>query len=543
VQDSRPIKSQIPLSTVLKERALGRGGKSRGILVGMVAGVSVLAAACSSSPSLKAGASTTRKVAVGHASRPSTLVIDEDGAPATLDPGLQYNTESYIVYRNIFNQLLARNPVSLKLEPEIATSWKAINPTTWVFDIRKGVYFTNGEPLTGNDVAFSINRILNPSFNSPQYSNFSYIKSAVGTTSQVTITTKTPSPLLLTYLTTLSIVPEAYVKKVGNTYFNLHPIGSGPYELVKWVQGESVTLRANPHYWGGKPLYRKVIFDAVPSDATRVANLESGQANIALELTPENAVQLLKSDPKLKVIAVPTERVAYLAMNTLGDFATKSLDTRKAIAYAIDYPALIKNLLDGYGKPVKEVSTPVAFGYTNSVPGYYYDPTKAKGFLAASGNPHPVLTFRTSPSYPQSVIEAIQANLEAVGMKVKIVTTDQATYLSDIQSPKHNWGAIRYGIWSCSCLDADGTIYPLFHSGSIWSSYSNPAFDAAVDAERSTLNKSARLADFRKAFQILQATVPAVGLWQYYWIAGADKEISWTPGPQQTLFVDQIHWK
>jgi peptide/nickel transport system substrate-binding protein len=454
---------------------------------------------------------------------------------------LQYNTESYTVYRNIFDQLVMRDPSSNKIVPWIATSWTTVNPTTWVFQIKQGVTFSDGTPLTGNDVAFSINRILNPALNSPQFANFSYIASAVGTTSTVTITTKTPSPTLLSYLTTLSIVPQAYVQKVGNAAFNLHPIGSGPYILSSWVQGSSVTLAANPNYWAGTPPYKKVVFNAVPSDATRLANIESGQANIALQLTPDDAVQL-KSSSTVKVIASPTERVAYLALNVLGNTPTKSLDVRKAIAYAIDYPALITNLLNGYAKPVNEVLTPASFGYTTAVRGYSYDPAKARSLLAASGNPHPVLSFATSPSYPTAVIEAIQANLQAVGMTVNIVNTDQATYLQDVQSPSHNWGSVRYGIWSCSCEDADGTIYPLFHTGSIWSSYSNPAFDAAVSAARSTLDTTTRLADYLKAFQILQADVPGIGLWQYYSIRAVSKQISWVPGPQQTLFVDQIHW-
>ncbi len=99
-----------------------------------------------------------------------------------------------------------------------------------------GIKFTNGDPLTGKDVAFSIERILDPNDASAQAVNFSAIAKATGTTSTVTITTKGASPTLLSYLTTLSIVPEAYVKKVGSKKFALNPIGSGPYELTTWAQ-------------------------------------------------------------------------------------------------------------------------------------------------------------------------------------------------------------------------------------------------------------------------------------------------------------------
>jgi peptide/nickel transport system substrate-binding protein len=490
------------------------------------------------------GLMTTATTGIAHASgsAPSTLTIDQANSPTTLDPGLQYDNDSYYVYRNIFDQLLHRNDTTLAVEPWIATSWKQTNPTTWVFQIRPGVKFSNGEALTGKDVAYSINRILAPSFASPQLSNFSAIASATGTATTTTIVTKSPSPTLLSYLTTLSIVPQAYVEKVGEKAFAVSPIGSGPYELSKWVQGSEVTLKANPTYWGAKPPYPTVEFRTVPSDAGRVADLESGAADIALNLTSDDQAQL-QGNSSVKVVTNPTESVAYLALNVLGNTPTKNVKVRQAVADAIDYPALIKDLLGGDAKPVKEVLTPISFGYDASLSGFTYNPAKAKALLAASGDPHPSLTFPADPSYPTDVIQGIQADLEAVGMTVTIANTDAAAYLAKVQGPTHSWGSIRYGTWTCGCADADGTLEPLFHTGTIWSSYSNPAFDKDVDAARGTLNTAARKADYAKAFTVLQSDVAAIGLWQVYEISGVSKDIQWNPGPEESLFISQIAWK
>lgn len=517
-----------------------RGKRRKFRVAAPVAAMALLLAACGSSTSSSSSSQSTTSSTASKASVPSTLVVDQANSPATLDPGLQYDSDSYYVYRNIFDQLVRRDPTTLKIVPWVASSWSQTNPTTWVFNIRNGIKFSDGTPLTGADVAFSINRILSPSLASPQFANFSTISSATASGQTVTIVTKAPSPTLLTYLTTLSIVPQAYVTKVGNQVFNLHPIGSGPYVLSKWVQGSEVLLTANKNYWAGKPPFPNVKFRTVPSAASRIADLQSGAADIALELSPDNATQIA-SISSLKVISAPTERIADLYMNSLVG-PTTSLKVRQAIAYAIDYGSIIKNLEHGYAKAVKEVLTPASFGYTNSVPGFQYNPTKAKQLLAASGNPHPTLVFPTSPSFSSAVVQAIQANLQAVGFTVNIVTTNQPTFLKKIQSPTHNWGSIRFGIWSCSCLDADGTIYPLFHTGSIWSSYSNPAFDQLVTAARTTLNTSQRKQDYRQAFAILQKDVPAVGMYQYYTIAGVKKNISWNPGPQETFFIPQIKW-
>ncbi len=203
----------------------------------------------------------------GSAAGPA-LTVDISSYPASLDPGLQYDTESYTVYRNIFDQLVHRNPANEQVVPWLATSWKQQNATTWTFTIRKGVKFSDGEQLTAADAAFSIERILDPKFASQQEANFSAIASATGSGDTLTIKTKYPSPTLLSYLTTLSVVPEAYVKKVGNAAFNLHPVGSGPYEFVSSTPGSEVTLKRNPGYWGAKPQIASVDFRAVPDIAT-----------------------------------------------------------------------------------------------------------------------------------------------------------------------------------------------------------------------------------------------------------------------------------
>ncbi|MHB8618128.1 MAG: ABC transporter substrate-binding protein, partial [Chloroflexota bacterium] len=509
--------------------------RSLGARALLVAAFAVVAAACGGSTaasqpaSAGKAASASQAASAGGASVPAagqpanshaTLVVDMPNAPATLDPGLQYDTDSYSVYRNIFDTLLHRDPSTLKVVPWVADSWKQVNPTTWTFAIHPNIKFQDGSPLTAQDVAFSLDRILDPSFHSPQFANFSVVKSASASGSTVTITTKDPSATLLSYLTTLSIVPEKIVKAKGPRAFNLNPIGSGPYKLKSWTQGSGAVLTANPNYWKGKPPFATVSFRAVPNDASRVADLQSGKADVATTLTPDDAANL-KSSGSLQVLSTPTERVSYLAFNVTGPAPTKSLALREGLAYGIDYGSIVKNLLHGYGHPVKEVLTPLSFGYDKNIAGFTYDPAKAKQLIAQSGQRGATLEFATSPAYNQTLIQAMQGDLTKLGLTVKIVSTDQATYLKKVQSPGRNWGSIRFGRWSCSCLDADGTIYPLFHSGSVWSSYTNPQLDKLLNGARTTTDSAQRIKDYGQAFQILQRDVPGVGLFQEDAIYGA----------------------
>ena len=493
--------------------------------------------------SLFTGCGTASKVAspTTISKVPHTLVVDLDAAPSNLDPGLQYNLESYWVYRNIFDQLLTDNPKTDTIEPDVATSWKNISPTKWAFTIRTGIKFTNGQPLTAQDVAYSLERIINPSFDSPQAPNFAEVKSVSASGNQVTITTTQPDPVLLGNLTTLSIVPKNYILAHGNTYFNMHPIGSGPYKLQQWVQGSTVTLVRNPHYWGKEPIFPAVEFRAVPSEATRVSDLESGVADIAFPIQPDQA-STLRSNSALQLLTTPTDRVALLAFNT-DQAPTNNLLVREAITHALNIPLMIKTIEQGYGNQVNTTLTPIGFGYDAKIPKYTYNPKLAKSLLKEANYTGTPMVFATSPSYPTIVIQAIQQELSAVGIPVKIVSTTQATYIQKIQSPTHSWGNIRMGAWQGTWPDASTYLYPMFYSSSIWSSWSNSQFDAAVVTAQSTLNKVARQKAIDQALLILHAQVPAMGLWQEYDLYGANKDLSWAPDPLENFFVTQMGWK
>ncbi|MGQ4512354.1 ABC transporter substrate-binding protein [Streptomyces sp. DW26H14] len=477
----------------------------------------------------------------GSAPGSASLTADLASYPASLDPGLQYDTDSYSVYRNIFDQLLRRDPKTNKPVPSLATRWHQTTPTTWVFTLRDDVRFSDGSPLTAADAAFSIRRILDPRLGSQQNANFSAVASATGHGDTLTIKTTYPSPTLLTYLTTLSVVPEAYVKKVGNARFNLHPMGSGPYSFVSAIPGSQVVLRRNDHWWGHEPPIRQVTFRAVPSAASRVADLTSGKADIADSMTPDTAIQM-KSASNLQVLSAPTERVSYLAFNTLKGGPTDDPRVRRAISLAIDYTSLINALEQGYGKRVDSVLTPLAVGYPKALHPYAYDPAKARRLVKEAGAEGKTVVMATSPTYDPQIVQVIQANIQDAGLKVAIDNTDQATYLKKVQGPSHDWGSIRFGQWSCSCLDADGVAYPLFHSGTVWSSYHNTSFDALVDQARRTIDPAARERLYARAYGILDKDLPGIGLFQIYSIYGANKRLLWHPDAQQSFSVADMRF-
>ncbi|MDL2398929.1 ABC transporter substrate-binding protein [Rhizobium mayense] len=470
-----------------------------------------------------------------------TLTIDLPNDAATLDPHLQWNTDSYIIYRNIFDNLLTRDSKG-EIVPQIAKSWKYLDDKTIEFQIRDDVTFQDGTKLTADDVAFSINRIIDPKLKSPQLSQFDQIAKAETTSPTVVkMTTKSAYPALLAQLVKLSIVPKAYVEKVGDQEFNQKPMGSGPYKMTNWQKGVETDLEAYSNYWRAKPPFQHVVFRAVPDVSTRIADLKTGKADLIRDVQPDQASSL-KEDPNTQLLSGPTERIGYLYINAEAG-PTKDLRVRQAIAYAIDKQGLVDALLEGYGKPVDVVGAEPVFGFTDEVKGYPYDPAKAAELIKQAGAEGQTIEFLTSPSYSRALVEAIQQMISEAGLKVEISSSDQATFLKRRQGDPANAGGLAFGAWSCACQDADGIIFPLFRSGGIWAKYKNDKYDTLVDQARSTLDQEKRKDLYKQAYQILQQDVPGLGLYQIYALYGANKKLKWEPTANEAMFVMDMSWQ
>jgi peptide/nickel transport system substrate-binding protein len=472
----------------------------------------------------------------------ANFVVDLASDPASLDPHVQWDPDSYIVYRNIFDNMVTRD-ANGTIVPQVATAWRYEDDTHIVFTVRDDITFQDGTKLTPEDVVFSIRRITDPAFKSPQLSQFDQIAGAeVAGPHAVRVTTKTTYPVLLAQLTKLSIVPKAYVQKIGDQAFNQSPMGSGPYKFVSRAQGVRVVLEANPNYWRGKPPFPHVEMHPVPDESTRIADVRTGRADIARLLSTDDADQL-RSDGALNVLWTPTERVTMVELNA-EDGATKDRRVREAIAHAIDRDTIIEALLKGYAKPVNVPLTPASFGYVGDIPAYGYDPARAKALLKEAGiAPGTKVSFLTSPVFDQRIVQAVQQMLNDVGLDASLQTVDLATYLKLRQGRPDEAGDVSYFRWSCGCQDADGTLFPLFHSSSQWAKYRNPAVDAALEAGRNTLDTAKRQANYRTALTAIHDDVAVVPLFQDVVMYAARKPVQFRPTASESFFLFDMGWK
>ncbi len=336
--------------------------------------------------------------------------------------------------------------------------------------------------------------------------------------------------------------PSTWSRRSATTSSPRTRSAAGRIEFKEWQRGVKVALTRNPDYWRGEPPFASVEFRAVPDGATRVADLRSGTADLVVGIDPDQAREL-EGTAGVQVLSAPTERVGYFMMNTQ-DGPLASLDLRRAVAHALDRKLIIDALLGGYGEVVDELLTPAHFGYVEGLGGeaYAYDPEKAKELVAQSGYAGEELVFNTAPPFDQRIVQALQQQLAEIGLNVSIEMNDMPTFLQRRRAPPEQFGAFVFGRWSCACQDADGVLFPMFQSESIWSKYANPEVDRLLQAARSTLDTDERIDLYRQVHEILAEDMPSVPLYQVTAIYGASDDLEWTPTANESLFVMDMNW-
>ena len=221
-----------------------------------------------------------------------TVVVAQGVDPTTLDPMNHQETPAGNLARNIFDTLLERDQ-DLKIQPALAVEMpKLVAPTAWEFKLRPGVKFQNGEPVDAEAVKFSLERLVDPKLKLRGATPFAPIdRVEIVDSLTVRIHTKAPWPILDTLVagSGASILPPKYYREKDMAYVAKNPVGSGPFKFVRWVKDDNIELTANEQYWRGAPRIKKLVFRPIPDDAVRVAALQNGEVDIAVNIPPHLA--------------------------------------------------------------------------------------------------------------------------------------------------------------------------------------------------------------------------------------------------------------
>jgi peptide/nickel transport system substrate-binding protein len=330
------------------------------------------------------------------------------------------------------------------LEPALALSWEAVEPTRWLFKLRPGVTFHNGKPLTAESVADVI-RFLQSS-EGQKFIIGAEVRGIREVTTPDALTleifTTAPDPILAKRFAILFIVEPESWKSLGVDGFAQAPIGSGPYRLVDWGKTSGRTrLEAFDASWR-KPLGPKRLeLIHVADSASRFQALASGQADVAESLTPDDVAQL---GPGFRIEQRVVPGVASITFRTVGVETSPLRDqrVRQALNYAVNREGIVQAFIGTRGRTTGQGAAPLTFGYNPNVKPYAYDPAKAKALLAEAGYPNgfpiKVEVFVGFGPNDAAIYQQIAADWQAVGLKVNLQQTPFPNWLRKYLSGE--WG-------------------------------------------------------------------------------------------------------
>ena len=381
----------------------------------------------------------------------------------SLDPAEAYEPSGLEALNNIYDRLTRYEIDDLtKLVGGAAESW-TISPDgkTFTFKLRSGMTFQSGDPVTAEDAAFSLQRVIkldrNPTFLISQLgwtkdNVDSLVKALDPLTLRITINADFSPSLVLSLLS--SVVGSVVDKKValahevngdlGNAWLKTNSAGSGPFALKSWKANESVVLEAFPGYRGGAPTIKRVVVRHVPEPATQRLLLENGDVDIARGLTPDQ-VAGLANDKDIAVATCARATSIYVAMNLetpqLGDSRV-----RQALKDLVDYDGMANSFLKGQ-YVVHQSFWPSGFWAALDKHEYLFDPAKARQLLADAGDPNGFeITLDAANSSPFiNIAQSIQSTMAQGGVKVTLIPAEQKSLLTKYRARQHEMALVSWG--------------------------------------------------------------------------------------------------
>ena len=494
---------------------------------------------------------------VAAAAPAGKVVIAQGVDPSTLDTMNQQETPASVVAKHIYDTLVERD-ASTKLVPALAAEMpKLLSPQVWEVKLRKGVKFHNGEEFNADSVKFSLERAKDPKMRAA--SNFRPIdRVEVVDPYTVRVHTSKPWPTFVTALNhpqAAMYPPKEYAGK-ESAAISKNPIGTGPYKYVRWAKDEEIVLEADPNHWRGAPKIKTVVFRPIPDDAVRVAALQNGEIDVAVNIPPHLAT-IIANHPKLFLSTAPSIRTIQLMFYThqydtqnklVGVYQGPTADkrVRQAINYALDVDEIIKTVLDGKAMRVATMLPSMHFGYDPSLKPIKQDLAKAKKLLADAGFPNGLEIAFHGPRgrYVRDVeiAEAVAGQLTKAGIKTTLRTYDFVTYLNSMVYV-HKAGPLWLIGWGQGAMDAEGIYVPLFRSGSLLCNYHNPDLDGMVDEAMTTMDEKKRRDIYFKINKLWVDDAAAAPLYQQLDLYGASKRLVWKARSDEVIHAYEMSLK
>ncbi len=475
--------------------------------------------------------------AAGDAADGASITIALGSEPTSLDPQLVDDGGERAVNDNIYETLLARTPDG-ELGPGLAAEMPTqIDDTTWQFTLRDGVTFHNGEPFNADSVVASVERMIrlieegvtdNDGF-------FSVLTGAEAVDDlTVNITTEAADGVLPSRMYWLKMIPASAVDAED---LSESSAGTGPYQLVEWVRGESATLAAYPDYWGDAPAVQNVEYRFVTESGSRFAGLLSGDYDVITNLNPSDVPQA----PQEATAQGQEHPVLILDAD---DGITADVNVRKALNLAVDKDAIAESLFGGYAVvDPGQLLSPSILGHNPDLEAYPYDPDQAKQLIEDAGVAGETITLVGESSgrwlLDAELVQAVAGYWEEAGLVVDLQLPEFGEYL-DVLFDRENRADAIFVSSSNDILDADRQLSTYYQAGGIGSSNSDQELSDLIDAARSELDADVRAKTYQDAVQLAYDQAYFVWLINNEDIYGLSERMEWSPRVDSKLLVSEM---
>lgn len=484
---------------------------------------------------------------------------------STLDPHFNNIAPNISLSSHLFDALVNVDSTG-KLIPGLATSWKAIDPTTWEFKLRHGVKFSDGSDFTAEDVVFSLDRPATLTNSPGPFTSYTKQIIAKEIVDPYTVRLKTATPYgpLALDVSTIFIVSKKAAQNATTEDFNSGKavVGTGPFKFSSFKRGESVELVRNDNYWGPKSEWDKVTFRILTSDGARVAALLAGEVD-AIDSLPPADVSKLKTNPKFNVVQRTSWRTLFWTLDQsrdktpdITDKSGKPLDknplkdirVRQAISKAINRQALTERTLEGLGTPASNIVAPGILGYADNLKVEKYDPEDAKKLLAAAGYPNGFTLTLHGPNNryinDERVVQTVAQFLSRVGIQTKVETLPLSVYFGKARAGEYSvallgWGTLAgdFGLRTLVGTPDASTGWGSWN----WGKYSNPAVDKLVQASLASVDEKQRQDNAQQAATVALQDYAVIPLYHQYATWAVRKGLKYTPRIDEFTFAHQLH--
>lgn len=442
--------------------------------------------------------------------------------PRSFDPSKQTDSATMAVTKQIYSNLFSLGKNG-EVIPELVDSYKIIGGKNIELTLKKGILFHDGTELKADDVIKSLKRSMDSPVSLVLISPIQKLKKIDDYTLEIF---STASPSILLHNFTHGAI--AITKEVPENDEKINLVGTGPFKIKRWGNGEKIELEAFDSFFLQKPTFQHLIFTTIPENSNRVIALETGEIDLAYDIVPSD-LKLLTKEKGLTYLSGLSVGSDFLSLNTE---KMKDVDIRKALALSIDKQGMNEAVFEGKQDLATSILPPNVFGYHKNSGEISFNLEEAKKIMSKKGydRKHPLklkLYIYEEPSRRQ-IAEIIQANAKEAYFDVEIISLEVSSFLQFTAKGDHDF---LLGLWYVSSGDADYGYYPLLHSLSKGAPgnrafYSNKKVDALLDDARTTSSEEKRLEDYAKVQKIIDVDFPIYPLFYKTYFIGMRDNIS-----------------